>query len=194
MAIELTTRPDATVETAPRDAVAAVTAELVVPGPWRRRFQTRLRELLGGFDTERTYSVPVQFSLGSIIAFTTLFAVLFAASRWLDLQPWLESAVVPLLFLAAGAQWWCNRRGRGDAVRSASVWIGGVWLALYSLVALTIGGDLSWGMSALPFLALCGMLFGYLAGGVVAGVYLFGGLIDHYLSLRRSGRPPAAGT
>lgn len=138
------------------------------------------RPIAAGYDPRKTYSVPTQFSLGAILVFTTGFALLFAFSRAIDAQPFLELAVAPLLFFVACAQWLCNRIRRGDLVRIASTLSGAVWLLVSTTIAMMFETRPQYEVATLACLLIPSLMAGYAAGGVVASVFLFGALVDHW--------------
>ncbi len=136
------------------------------------------------FDRERLYSVPVQFSLGAVLVFTTGMALFFATTRALDAQPWLDVLVAPLIFIVGAAQWFCNRVGYGAQVRIASAAAGAVWFFLLTVIFYLVAGNPLAALVGSPFAAIPGLGAGYLAGGLVAGIFLTGDLIDHQLMRR----------
>lgn len=145
------------------------------------------RPIAAGYDPRKTYSVPTQFSLGAILVFTTGFALLFAFSRAMHTQPWLEIVVVPLLFSAACVQWWCNRTQHGRWVRIASALTGAAWLLVYTAI-VGIFDPMPYRFVALACMLIPSLGAGYVAGAIVGSVFLFGALIDHWWIRRRGKR------
>lgn len=136
------------------------------------------------FDSSRVYSVPVQFSLGAVLVLTTGLALFFATTRAMNVQPWMDIVVAPLIFIVGGAQWLCNRVGRPDQVRVASALAGGGWFFVLSLAVGIQDGSFVATLGLPVCTVIPGLIAGYLAGGVVAGIFLSGDLFDHWLAVR----------
>ena len=142
-----------------------------------------------GWDTPAV-GVPRRFGMGPLMVMVTMYAVLFAALK--GLAPAFDGLAAPSsLFIIVGVL--VSGVGLGQMVlfggrypRAASIWVGVFLFPVLLLAVGLAGGDLSPdGMTCIivvaPFL---GALFGYLAGGLSAGVFL----VLEYVEKRRAER------
>ena len=117
-------------------------------------------------------SVPRRFGMGVLLILVTAFAVLFAAMRTIGVPPGLF-VLVAVLFL--GVTLGQILLFKGKRPREASLLVGGIlfplempavdWYVAQGYVAIwRLGWRVAW-RAGRP-------LFGYLAGGVMAGVFL----------------------
>jgi hypothetical protein len=129
-----------------------------------------------------------------LFVWTTLFSALFVLADALEL-PWpVAPAASGFLVLIALAQWYF---GEGRRARLASVVVGMVycsWLVIPILVAvtrLTFSPSPAWSAMRIGGVILSvflGGVLGYLAGTLVAGVFLVSYWIDWaYANWRRQG-------
>jgi hypothetical protein len=113
--------------------------------------------------------VPRQFGVGTGLLITTMFAVLFAVLRGLNIPP-REFAYVALFFLGVGAGQAVLFHGRRP--RWASIVMGIVMTFALGVFDAIFDGDRSMLVEA-SFSPFCpGAIFGYLAGLLIAGVFL----------------------
>ncbi|MBN2577719.1 MAG: Clp protease N-terminal domain-containing protein [Pirellulales bacterium] len=166
--LEAIARPVVAVPAA--DVVAAVSvAEEEIP--WGARW-----------DRQPAVGLPRRFGMAVLMLHVTLFAVIFSMIRVIDSETPLAYYLVTAVFVlgvALGQMFLFE----GKHPRAASVWAGGVLLPLESAVAFLfaadlpteqrIGGSICWLIGGIPL----GGFFGYLSGGLTAGIVL---LIDRW--------------
>ncbi|HUY31544.1 MAG TPA: hypothetical protein VMV69_02100 [Pirellulales bacterium] len=136
------------------------------------------------------YGVPRRFGIGTIMVVTAAFAGLLALLRSLGAPPIVVGILVAYVSLVGLGQ---AVLFRGRRPRLASIVTGAVCLVLLGVVAIAGKGiplpGRGFSMSAMasllcaviwgvPFGAMCG----YLAGGVVAGVFLVMDAVDTFLT------------
>jgi RimJ/RimL family protein N-acetyltransferase len=131
-------------------------------------------------------SVPRRFGVGVLMILITAFAVLFAAMRCFDVPPERFFVVSVLFFGVTLAQ---ILLFEGKKPRQASLWAGGVLFPLEILaICLYYAPSNSAGPGFIVAMVICasvfGMPFGYLAGCVMASVFL---LLEKF---RGRHRPP----
>jgi hypothetical protein len=127
--------------------------------------------------------VPHSFGVGVLMILVTMFAVLFAAMRSLDAHPGVFASVA-FLFLCVALGQMLLFQGRQP--RKASLWVGGVLGPIEAIVLVYIMLHLSRGFGrfsplevllAIVLIAivsiLLGVLQGYCAGTLTAGIFLF---------------------
>lgn len=136
--------------------------------------------------------VPRQFGLAILFLMVTLYALLFSSMRLLDCDP-VTFIVVAILVTGVGLGQMFLFGGKYP--RAASIWIGGC-LFPAEILAVHVGGWLldpnatvSVDGIALAFARVVlsipgGAFFGYLFGGLTAGVFL---LLDRYAEKRAAG-------
>jgi hypothetical protein len=150
-----------------------------VPGPAGARWDTPAA------------GVPRRFGLGILLLMTAMFAVLFAALKVLG-APLAVFLVVVVLFAGVGLGQMVLFRGKYP--RAASVWTGAVLFPLEILAVFayyyategpgrTPGGEM---LCLFVFGIPLGAGFGYLAGGLTAGVFY---LLDRYQAKHRKAQP-----
>ena len=117
----------------------------------------------------REAGVPRQFGVGTLLIITTMYAVLFAVLRVCGASP-TDYAVVGLFFFAVGlGQMFLFK---GQQPRRASM-IAGVGFVVIGIILLRLlGGLITIDMESLWAGAFYGMTCGYLAGALIAGVFL----------------------
>jgi hypothetical protein len=129
---------------------------------------------IGGDVVRHEAGVPRRFGVGILLVITTMFAVLFAIMQTLRFPPFVF-AVVAVFFGAVGLGQMLLFKGQRP--RRASVIVGACFypcLVLGTIVFEILfsnslySPDLCFLLSSIPF----GALFGYLAGGLIAGVFL----------------------
>ncbi len=141
-----------------------------------------LRRRLGGIRLPKAAGVPRRFSLGRLMLITAFFAVLFGLLSWLDAHPILFVAVGVFVVLVGLAQvfLFSGKKPRKASVVAGSA-VGALIVVVGFLVDLFTGGvpfgDILFGMFfALPVMtgisALLGGVLGYMAGCLIAGVFL----------------------
>ena len=157
------------------EAEEAINAILVHPirRPWG-----------AGWDTTAT-GVPRQFGLAILFLMVTLYALLFSSMQLLDAGP-VTFIVVAILVTGVGLGQMILFGGKYP--RAASIWIGGCLFPV-EILAVHVGGWLMTPNAAVSvngvMEAFAGVLvsipggafFGYLFGGLTAGVFL---LLDRY--------------
>lgn len=125
---------------------------------------------------DETVGVPRRFSMGAMMVMMALYAVVFAVMRSLDAHPAIF-AVVTVFFIGVtlGQMFLFG----GNKPRRASMVVGGFLLPAEVFVAylVTYWGDSSRTNDAEMLCSSCGSAFlgvfcGYLAGTLVAGVFL----------------------
>lgn len=137
-----------------------------------------------GWDTTAT-GVPRRFGLAILFLMVTLYAVLFSSMQLLDVQP-VTFVVVAVLVTGVGLGQMILFGGKYP--RAASIWIGaclfpaeilvvhvGGWLLTPNAAVSVEGVALVFGRVLLSVPG--GAFFGYLFGGLTAGVFL---LLDRY--------------
>ncbi len=131
--------------------------------------------------------VPRRFGMAVLMLLMTMYAVLFATMTLLDANPPIF-IVVAILFTGVGLGQMLLFEGKYP--RAASVWVGGCLFPLEILGALLIvvffvpavrGDVVPWLLILLILSPALGAGFGYLAGGLTAGVFL---LIERYREYR----------
>lgn len=165
-----------------------------IPGAWDASELSRqplnvigrigaLRRRLGGIRLPRAAGVPRRFSLGRLMMITAFFAVLFGLLSWLDAHPILFVVVAVFVTVVGLAQ---AILYSGKKPRKASVVAGSAVCALVSMIWCLsllfavgvrpgIGNVISLAFFfavATVFWAGVGGVFGYLAGCLIAGVFL----------------------
>jgi len=144
---------------------------------------------LASWDTEAV-GVPRRFGMAIMLLIMAMYAVLFAAMTLLDANPTLF-VMIAVLFTGVGLGQMLLFGGRYP--RAASVWVGACLLPAETLVALIYWADelTRYGSTGVflgqltvltVFSVPAGALFGYLAGGLTAGVFL---ILQRYAKRRR---------
>jgi RimJ/RimL family protein N-acetyltransferase len=122
--------------------------------------------------------VPRRFGVGVLMILVTMFAVLFALMQSLDTTPRVF-AIVAVLFVGVAAGQVLLFEGKKP--RAASICVGAILfpLEIFALVVYEMFfGRHGWALNpvdvcfSLKFLIPGGALFGYLAGGLTAGIFL----------------------
>jgi hypothetical protein len=132
---------------------------------------------IGGGVVRHEAGVPRQFGIGILLVITTMFAVLFAIMQMLKLPP-LAFAGIAVFFGAVGLGQMLLFKGKRP--RRASVIVGACFLPclvfgsiVFEMLSLGgVGPDLSIALFCPVFWIPVGALLGYLAGGLIAGVFL----------------------
>ena len=119
-------------------------------------------------------SVPRRFGVGVLLILMTAFAVLFSAMRTVGARPEIFILVSGLFLGVTLGQ---ILLFQGKKPREASLWAGGVIFPLEVLVlclceASSTGDSAEFGMSMVCCAAVFGALLGYLAGCLMASVFL----------------------
>ena len=127
-------------------------------------------------EPEKQYGVPRRFGIGTILVVTAAFAMLFALLMSLGASPTVVAFFSGLVFVVGVGQLWLFG---GKNPRAASAWVGVVGLPTFSILRLSYSYVANWEsppqIMALLLLIVSlpmGALMGYLAGGMVAGVFL----------------------
>lgn len=123
----------------------------------------------------RVYHVPRRFGLLAVMSFLTAFSLLFALLRFMGYPPAVYMSLGIFGVVIAGLQ-----MSFGKVPRAASVSAGAILLPLNVLIVALL--DSGWQtvfflLSAFPFMAAAGGFFGYLAGTLVAGLFL---ILDYW--------------
>ena len=125
--------------------------------------------------------VPRRFGLGTLFVWTTLFSGLFLLTGALE-APWPVVAVISgFLVLIAVAQWYF---GEGRRAREASMIVGAVYYPIAIVIVLGPQDVFVSAMRSSSFalqgalIMVVGAVLGYLAGTLVAGVFLVAYWID----------------
>ena len=131
------------------------------------------------WDKKPAVGMPRKFSMAVLMMMVTLFAVMFSILRWLDASPVYYGIFGVLVFGVTLGQMILFG---GKYPRAASIWSGAVLLPLeigaISLFANLINvyqnvfERLVLTLFFMLFTVPVGALFGYLAGGLTAGVVL----------------------
>jgi hypothetical protein len=132
----------------------------------------------------RVYQVPHRFGLGSVLVVTTFFCVLLAVMRFFRM-PAVLIGYIGLQILAAGMmQIFIRKRPRG-----ASVLVGAILLPAFTIGVLVYGRGVQY-----PEELLCtgfcsvisGGVVGYVAGVLIAAVFMFMAMADEMISRKKS--------
>lgn len=125
--------------------------------------------------------VPRRFGLGMLFVWTTLFSGLFLLTGALDI-PWTGVATISGFFaIIALAQWYF---GEGRRAREASMIVGAVYYPIAIVIVLGPQDVFVSAMRSSTFalqgalIMVIGAVLGYLAGVLVAGVFLVAYWID----------------
>jgi hypothetical protein len=119
--------------------------------------------------------VPRRFGLGAILAFMTLLAIVFGVLRFYQASP----RVYLFLGLLGGSVFLAQMFSR-DSPRKWSFLAGGLWWILLVLAKDFRNGQVP-ALVGLPCSFLGGGIWGYVAGVVVAGVFLLGDMLERRL-------------
>lgn len=119
--------------------------------------------------------VPRRFGVGVLLLFLTAFSLLFCGLKWLQAPPWLVLRFCLLFVLVALAQMFS--RGRPRQVSMVAGGIYGLLLTLLLLVdALSamrpLQGAIVLAISSMFIFVPLGVFLGYLAGTLLAGMFL----------------------
>ena len=126
--------------------------------------------------TAHEAGVPRRFGVGIMLVITTMYAVLFSVLETFGAHPVVFVAIA-IFFTAVGLGQMLLFKGQHP--RRASIIVGASLLGGLSILGgvfgVVIGGG--WGIvgflcCAIVLWVICGALFGYLAGGLIAGVFL----------------------
>ncbi len=135
----------------------------------------------GSAEHPAVYRVPPRFGLGEFLALVIIAAVSFALLKLVDASELTYAAVGSLLFVIAVIQ-----ALSPQAPRSASALAGGVVTAFWGGV-LSLSAERTrspWLVTFVVFGACLGVVFGYLLGALLAGVFLLKDLFSPAGSLR----------
>lgn len=129
----------------------------------------------------RTYQVPHRFGLGSVLVVTAFLCVLFGLMRFC--MPPVVMAYVGLQILAAGAMQMLLRK----QPRAGSALAGVILLPAYVIgCAIFFGGgqlaDPAESVMSVVCLAIPGGILGYIAGLLIAAVFMFMQMADEMIS------------
>jgi hypothetical protein len=124
--------------------------------------------------------MPKRFSMAILMSWVTLFAVVFSLLKWLDTPPVYFGILTVLMFCVGIGQMWLFG---GKNPRAASIFTGAVALSVEVFILNVATGFLCSPNTGLLeriiisviFIILCiplGAFFGYLAGGLTAGIVL----------------------
>ena len=121
--------------------------------------------------------VPHRFGMGILLLMTTMFAVLFAALQLLGART-AVFIVVAVMFTGVGLGQMLLYGGRYP--RAASIWVGAALFPIEVIGLWIHFGSPAEGFAALLIVSpLLGAGFGYLAGGLTAGVFF---LLEKYVA------------
>lgn len=124
-------------------------------------------------------SAPRRFGTGTLMFVVLLVSFFFAISQWLELPPSVSVTVATFTGLIAGLQMWLQ-----GLPRAASVGAGALLVPVAAVVTYQVNGGsthpvwvrLTSTLSDITFvvahLVLVGALLGYVAGALVAGLFL----------------------
>ena len=135
--------------------------------------------------------VPRRFGTAVLMLLVTMYAVLFATMQLLDLHP-IVFITVAVLFTGVGLGQMLLYRGKYP--RAASVWTGAclfpfevlvvlLWVIFFPSTQFHSAALVPWLVLLLVVSPPVGAGFGYLAGGLTAGVFL---LIERYKKYREA--------
>jgi hypothetical protein len=125
--------------------------------------------------------LPKRFSMAILMSWVTLFAVVFSVLQWIGASPEVFGVIGVLMFLVGIGQMWLFG---GTNPRAASIVTGAVMLPIEVLVLNAATAFLFFRppsnmleriIGSIPFALLSipiGAFFGYLAGGLTAGIVL----------------------
>ena len=148
---------------------------------------------VGNVPRQREAGVPRQFGIGILMVITAMYAILFSVMRALRF-PSTPFFIVALFFTVVGLGQMFLYKGQRPRRASAMVGIGfmscvwGIILIIEGVkggVSMSSGGQIVFGLVFVGF--AYGAIFGYLAGLLIAGVFL---VIDA-LAKRRGGSETA---
>jgi hypothetical protein len=123
--------------------------------------------------------VPRQFGIGMLLAITTMYAVLFAILRAYNARP-SDYIVAGLFFMAIGLAQMFLFKAQGP--RRASVIAGACILAAWSAINYFLGyADLLGPVEVTILGAILGALEGYVAGVIIAGIFLLADKAEYFL-------------
>ena len=128
--------------------------------------------------TDNQYQVPRRFGLRTILVVTGSFAALLSAVQWTNTSLVDLILYASFVVVVAGSQIVLER-----SPRLASILAGACFLSILKIATLIIAGGLAEMINTGPFiglfsegrfifLPLFGALLGYLAGTILAGLYL----------------------
>jgi hypothetical protein len=125
----------------------------------------------------KCYGVPERFGIGALLAMVLLFAIVSAVLRWSGAPPVVSAFVLTLLAFAALFQAFLAKPRTASVVAGALVFPGFFFFGQMMYAPRTLVGIVP---SQVAFMtALCmlsGLLAGYVAGAIVASVFL---VMDH---------------
>ena len=124
--------------------------------------------------TPHEFSVPRRYDLATLMAVTMAYACLFGALRAWNAAPELVIWIAGFLTTVGAAQ---AILFGGRSPRRASVFAGMAFAAASYAVLMVIDTEGFTGFCFLIAASLCGAMFGYFGGVIVAGVFL----VAHYL-------------
>ena len=117
----------------------------------------------------KTYAVPIRFGLGTILLATAMFAVFFAAMKWINAPVLFIVVLASYLACIALAQMIFQRAPRvASAATGVLFHLGFVVVMFWNDPSPTAGPVLR----ALFFYTCFGALFGYVTGSLIASVFL----------------------
>jgi hypothetical protein len=160
--------------------VSAIDAILLPPSPEQKSSAQCSVPWGASWDRKPAVGMPRKFSMAVLMMMVTLFAVMFSILRWLDALPVYYGIFGVLVFGVTLGQMILFG---GKYPRAASIWSGAVLLPLeigvisliFNLINVyhhNIFGRVVMTVFYMLFTVPVGALFGYLAGGLTAGVVL----------------------
>jgi len=146
----------------------------------------------------KVYSVPRRYDLATLMAVTLAYALLFGAMRLLQAPPALIGFVSLFITLVGLGQ---ALLFRGRRPRAASIVVGVLsleawlaWLLIQAYAETRPPGEVIFFFAFMAiFFVFLGTLLGYIAGTVIAGVFLVADLIRQLLRRMSGPKPVPAG-
>jgi hypothetical protein len=130
-------------------------------------------------ETTRVYRVPRRFGVGALLVVTAFFCGLLGVLRLFGSPPPI-TVYIGLQVAAAGVMQMVIRK----SPRAASALAGAVLLPV-TVVFFAVLYEGAWEViAATPCLAVAGFPLGYLAGGLIAGVFMFMEMADDWIARR----------
>ena len=122
--------------------------------------------------------MPRRFGVGKLMAITALFAVLFGLMKWADFHPIAFPAVGVFVGVVGVAQalLFGGKKPRLASMLAGAVlfpFVGaGTYIIVYGIEGRRLALEACLDPGALAGAGILGVIFGYLAGGLVAGLFL----------------------
>lgn len=142
--------------------------------------------------SRRAIGVPRRFAVGTALIITAMYSVLFAVMKSLGAHP-LAMVIVAVFFTGVGAAQmflFGGRRPRAASIIAGAVFCGAMPTVAFSIFWFSEGSSppgfhpipiIGWLLCPTISFAIIGVLLGYVAGCLTAGVFLILNRIDRAL-------------